>query len=83
MRRVAAPLSSRLWRGAEGGGEPGSEIPPPGKCRRQDRACVVHAERKQPVPDSARESAFEPRGVVCIQSNAVPGLDQHKGAVGG
>ena len=66
---------------AEGGDEPGSEIPPPGKYRRKDCPCVVHAKREQAVSASPCEGALEAFGPVCIQNAAVIGSRQRQCAV--
>ena len=70
-----------LDRGQERGGEPGSEIPPPGKCRRVNCPGVVHTECEQSVSASPCEGASEACGAISIQNAAVIGVYQHQGAV--
>ncbi|MFZ1108819.1 MAG: hypothetical protein WAN43_10810 [Rhodomicrobium sp.] len=66
---------------AEGGGEPGAKIPPPGKSRRENCSCVVDAKREQAVSASPCEGALEAFRPVCIQNAAVIGFHQRQGAV--
>src|SRR5208337_4452017 len=66
---------------AEGGDETSSEIPPPGKYRRKNRPCVVHAKREQAVSASPSECALKAFGPACIQNAAVIGSRQRQCAV--